>query len=386
MPRKKTIKFTLKKKSRRSLNYVIVNNRSYGSKLKGLKIYFEGRKPKQLKDDGSIKFGKHILEALKVKFKKFRWIISKTTNSIKSRHGICEIKTSTALLEKMGGEYWGRSRDIKNDIVRSFFAITFPTHFSDCDATTYIPNSLSRLLNPNIVPTLSTEDRRALIDFLPSFISSESIGSVNLLKATAEIQSLRELAINLEKAIKSEHSETWWQKYIRANILIIQQGYIMAIEKINIAIVTTKFPDFSLVTHDNYLDILEIKKPNTGLIKYDASHGNYYWDTGLSKAIIQVENYIASITAHSDPVRSYLNDNYKISLKVLRPRGIILAGDTRVFTTQKEKDDFRLLSLSLKNIMIVTYDELLTRINNYIKVLEEYGGKDNGSKKNKRGA
>src|SRR5207247_10421719 len=48
--------------------------------------------------------------------------------------------------------------------------------------------------------------------------------------------------------------------YIQARILIMQQGYIRPVEKMNVAIGNTKFPDFALVTHDNYLDILEIKK------------------------------------------------------------------------------------------------------------------------------
>ena len=41
-------------------------------------------------------------------------------------------------------------------------------------------------------------------------------------------------------------------------------------------------------------------------------------------------------------------------------------------TTQKQKDDFRLLSQSIKNIMFVTYDELLSRLSNYIGVLEKH--------------
>jgi len=64
-------------------------------------------------------------------------------------------------------------------------------------------------------------------------------------------------------------------------------------------------------------------------------------------------------------------DQYKIDLKVVRPRGIILVGDARSLTSIKERNDLRLLSQGLKSISIVTYDELLTRLRNYIKVLEE---------------
>ena len=62
-------------------------------------------------------------------------------------------------------------------------------------------------------------------------------------------------------------------------------------------------------------------------------------------------------------------------LKVVRPRGIILAGESGIFLTQKQKDDFRLLTQASKNIIFVTYDELVTRLENYIEVLEKYSVK-----------
>ncbi len=366
------------KKQRRKMGYAIVKNKGYG-KVKGTKIYFEGKKPKQLKKDGSINLGKHILETLTAKFPKFRWIISKEIDAITLERKIYRVRTSEKLLRVMGAELWERTRDIKNDIVHHLFAVTFPTHFEKADTAVYVPGSLSKILDPKIVHTLSSEDRGAILKFLPDFIASESIGSVNLLKATTEIKSLRELAEHLEKGIKDNHPESWWQNFIEKNILIIQQGYIKPIEKMNIGIGNIKFPDFSLVTHDNYLDILEIKKPNTILIKHDESRDNYFFDTELSKAVIQVENYLSNITTHRDAIRNYLKDTHKIDLQVLKPRGIILAGNTEKFTRQKEKDDFRLLSHSLKNITLVTYDELLMRLKNYMKVLEEFGAEFSGS-------
>lgn len=363
--KKKTIK-------KRKTSYVVVQNKSYGRGLIGTKIYFEGKKPKLFKKNGSIRFGKNILEILNAKFKneKFRWIITPNEDSIKLERGIYRVRTSLHLLDRMNNELYSRNRDIKNDIIRNQFSIIYAGYFNSDIAPVYVPGRLAMVLRREIVPRLSSEDRQAVLDFLPDFISSESLNSVNLLKAEAEIESLRDLAKDLERSIKDTHAESWWQKYIRKNILIIQQGYIKAVEKMNIGIGKVKFPDFSLVTHDNYLDIFEIKKPGTNLIKLDSSRGNYYWSVEMSKAITQVENYIENVSKYADSVRSYLKDDHKIDLKVLRPRGIILAGNTQKFDSQKEKDDFRLLSQGLKNIIVVTYDELLIRLQNYIKVLE----------------
>lgn len=378
MPKAKRL--SRKKKSRvrvkvapGALRFVRVTARNYGNKLKGIKIYYEGAKPSGLRPDGTINLGKNILEILTGKFgTKFRWIISEQTNSIEVRYNIARVKISRQLLQKMSSEQIDRNRDIKNDIINRTFFNVYPSYFTAPVTTVYAPGTLANTLNKDILPKLSADDRDALNEFLPDFIASQSMASVNLLKATAQIESLKELAAEMETAISAGHGESWWQTYIRSKILIIQQGYIKAIEKMNIAIGNTKFPDFSLVTHDNYLDILEIKKPTTEILKLDASRGNYFFDAEISKAVVQVENYISNVTKFGDAVRSYILESHKIDLKVVRPRGIILAGNASQFTDQKQKDDFRLLSQGLKNLTIVTYDELLTRLKNYIEVLEEF--------------
>lgn len=372
LKRKKRVEKKVKK-NKQTLKWVEISNRWYGGSLIGTKVFYEGKKPKRLKGDGSSNFGKPILELLKRKYKKFWWIITPDIDSIKMERGIARVRTSVKLLARMDNEQRSRTTDIKHDIINKMFSVAFPLEFSSPVSPLYVPGSLSGILDKKIITKLSAEDRNALNTFLPDFISSESVSSVNLLKATVEIESLRELAKDLENQILDGHTESWWQIYIKKNILLIQQGYIKAIEKMNISIGNTKFPDFSLITHDNFLDILEIKKPDTKIIKLDSSRDNYHWDIEMSKAVIQVENYIANISAYQDAVRSYIFDNYnKLNIKAVRPRGIILAGDARNFVEQKEKDDFRLLSQGLKNITILTYDELLIRLKNYIKVLEEF--------------
>ena len=370
-PSKKVRKQAPKKKE---MAYVVVSNNGYGKPLKGTKIYYEGKKPKGLNKDGSITFGKHILEALKRKFKeeKFRLILTEKGDGIKLERSIYRVRVSAATFKSMGDSLRERTRDIKNDIVAKSFSLNYPDYFTHDDRVVYVAGTLSHMLTSDILPRLSTEDRKAMNDFLPGYLSSESLNAVNLLKATTQIKTLKELAADLETALENTYAESWWQDYIKKNILIIQQGYIAAIDKMNIAVGTTKFPDFSLITHDNYLDILEIKKPNTVLLKHDSSRNNYYWDPEIAKAVIQVENYIEGVIKHADTVRTYIDDNHGLKMKAIRPRGIILAGDTRKFTTQKERDDFRLLSLSTKNVTFVTYDELLSRLQNYIKVLEDH--------------
>lgn len=354
------------------VKYVKVKNKAYGNKLKGTKIYFEGKRPSGLRNDGMISFGKHILELLSGKYDRFRWIITEETDEIKPERGIMRIRTSHHTLSRLNKRWYSIGRDMKNDIVGNAFAALFPTEFEKNDSAVYVPGVLSNILTKDVLTRLSSEDKDALRAILPEFISSESVASVNLLKAEAQIQSLKELVVDMEKVLSENKSESWWQTYIKSKILIIQQGYIKALGKLNVAVGETKYPDFSLLTPDSYLDILEIKKPSTPLLKKDDGRGNYYWDSEISKAIIQVENYIENVSKQGPQITVYLRDRHKIDIQVLRPRGIIVAGNRNTLTEQKEKDDFRLLSHSLKNITVLTYDELLTRLRNYIEVLEEF--------------
>jgi hypothetical protein len=355
-------------------DYVIVSNPSYGKALKGQRIYFEGGRPARLSDDGRITFGKNILETLGKKFgERFRWIITKETDEIVVKYSITQVRTSQGLLNRMFGENFQRSREVKNEIVQRRFFYTFPSHFTTPPPAAYVPGSIAKILSVDVLPKLSSGDKEALNQILPDFLKSEAMSSIAI--KAVEIDSLRKLASEFKSELNNQHSESWWQNYIQARILIMQQGYIRPIEKMNVAIGNTKFPDFALVTHDNYLDILEIKKPDTTILREDRSRGNYHWDTEISRAIIQVENYLEHIASQASQVRGFVKDTYGLELKVVRPRGFILAGNSVEFSSQKQRDDFRLLSHGLKNVTVITYDELLVRLENHIRVLENYCAK-----------
>lgn len=372
MPKAK--KKSAKAKNKAKKNYVVVSNSSYGKALKGLRIYFEGKRPTRLSDDGRITFGKNILETLGKKFgERFRWIITEEMDNITVKYGITYVRTSQALLNRMFGENFERSREVKNEIVQRRCFYAFPMIFTTPPPSAYVPGSIAKILSSDMLPKLSSEDKEAVNQILPEFLKAEAMSSIAI--KAVEIDSLKRLAAEFKAELNNQHPESWWQNYIQARILLMQQGYIRPVEKMNVAIGNTKYPDFALVTHDNYLDILEIKKPDTTILKEDKSRGNYHWDTEISRAIIQVENYLEHIANQAAEVRSFVKDNYALELKVVRPRGFILAGNSVEFSTQKQRDDFRLLSHGLKNVTVITYDELLVRLENHIRVLEKYSSK-----------
>jgi hypothetical protein len=193
----------------------------------------------------------------------------------------------------------------------------------------------------------------AKIDKLPTF--SQGIGTAN---SGMPDKTCMELSIQIEDALITPQPESWWQKFVQTNIAKILQGYVRCFPLVNIGIGKTKYPDFLLETHDGYLDVLEIKKPDTTLLSKDNSHDNYFIPNDMSKAISQIKHYLVDTQQHTHEIRDYFQRKYNADVRIVSPRGIILAGDTRNFS-QQEKDDFRLLTQGYTEIRFITYDELL---------------------------
>lgn len=358
-----------------------ITNNFYGRRLIGTKIYFDGFKelPKFIKDDGSFPFGKHILEALLGKYKKPKLIFTNKNITEKKTSG----KTTNFYLclsdyEKIKKLVSEKSTDIKHRAVNKIFSDVLPKEFSADDLIlVYFKGHIAEVLHKDFLPTnLSNSDIEAIENFIPKIVGlkikgSDSSKTILSAKNSFELSYLEELLKVLINKIKKDKAESSWQDFFKEKILILQDGYIKFIDKLNVDLGDNKYPDFILVTGDSYIDILEIKTPNTPLLSYDKSHSNFYWSPDLSKAIAQTEKYINIVTQNTDRLRNHIRDKYKIDLNIIRPRGLIIAGSSGQFKDAKEaENDFRLLNNSLKNITVITYDDFVTRLRNRIYVLK----------------
>ena len=119
----------------------------------------------------------------------------------------------------------------------------------------------------------------------------------------------------------------------------------------------------------NYLDIYEIKRPQTNLLKLDSSRGNYYWDGEVSKAIAQTENYIDLINKNAHAFVNEVRQKRGLDIKVVRPRGFVIVGNRDQLTKDKMRDDFRLLASASKNVDVIPFDDLLGNLKNLLKRL-----------------
>lgn len=278
------------------------------------------------------------------------------------------------------------TKRIRNDeirtAVRGFLSGQFRRQFKSFKSARpqYSPGSLNEVLKrPDMTARLNSEDREALESFIPAYLS----GIEGTLRAKSKLKVVFDSLdagkrLFLEKVIREfrrklsreVQNEAIWQDFLRGNILLLRNNYGQVIEKESISL-QGKFPDFMLIDPYSYLDVYEIKKPSTRLLKLDKSRNNYYWDVEIAKAISQVENYLHQLQRNSDTLIVDLKKGEGIDVSIVRPRGYIIAGTRRQLKGTKMIDDFRILSESLKNLDIVLYDDLLTNLEAFVKRLQE---------------
>lgn len=171
-----------------------------------------------------------------------------------------------------------------------------------------------------------------------------------------------------------------WQEQIHGLLRLLYPKYIAGAREIVIKGVDRhdKRPDFLLVDANGYIDILEIKMPSAQLLTKQSSYRNNYVPVrDLAGAIQQIEKYIYCLNAGGKDgeqnLQKQLADKIPSSVtpKVVNPQGILLLGRSRDFNHQ-QKTDFELIKRQYKHIAeIMTYDDLLQRIDNIIAALSQ---------------
>lgn len=103
--------------------------------------------------------------------------------------------------------------------------------------------------------------------------------------------------------------------------------------------------------------LVEIKSPVTKLLgsKY---RGVYRPSGELTGAIVQVRDYRAQLVAHLQT----LGEKARNEITPLDPRCVVIVGDGAQLTTPGRRRSFELFRSSLKDVEVVTYDELYRKL------------------------
>lgn len=179
----------------------------------------------------------------------------------------------------------------------------------------------------------------------------------------------------LKNMLKNEqqYNEHQWQKEIIEILLLVFPKYIRVFEKVEINDCHTnkkKELDYLLIDSQGYIDIIEIKRPyDKKIVSKNTYRQNHIPLQELSGSIMQVEKYILHLNKWGQDGENKLNKKYKdklpknFKIKITNPKAMIILGRSNNLN-EKQTEDFEIIKRKYKNIIdIITYDDLINRLN-----------------------
>jgi len=342
--------------------------------------------PSGLKRDGSglSSSGYLLLKLLSEKLGKFKLAIDVSApTTINANQVIIKHDDLRHLLRKLRTIKSERFAEISGT-VQLFLHTASSSMFKKPDKAVgaeYKPDAIADVLKKkDVLDKLSKADIEEVGAFFPVFIrkyGNKGSGKKRLFalsdtKRATEVIYVRNIVDEFKRKLTATNlTEKSWQDFLRDYILLFNSNYATVLEKENLSVLGTRFPDFLLIDAYSYLDIYEIKKPTTNLLKKDESRGNYYWDVELTKAISQVENYISHADRNGPALCAEIKREKKLEVRIIKPRGFIIAGTRSQLKDEIMEDNFRLLNNSLKNLSIILFDELLNNLTNFLTKLKK---------------
>jgi hypothetical protein len=197
-----------------------------------------------------------------------------------------------------------------------------------------------------------------------------------------------------------EDAETYpekdWQKLIVGFLLLIFPKYIAVLENLHIrdfysnpAKSKDRYIDLTLVDANGTIDIIEIKKPFTNCLLSTCKYrDNYTPRKELAGAVMQAEKYMFHLSKWGRSGEIEILEKWKhelprnFEIKITNPKAMIILGRDNAFADD-HKFDFEIIRRKYANVIdIMTYDDLLRRLDNIISMLtHNYAGFSEKSKK-----
>ena len=191
---------------------------------------------------------------------------------------------------------------------------------------------------------------------------------------------LREVEAN-PKAYKEED----WQRQIAELILLIFPKYVAVLEKVHIKDFypkghkgeTNRQIDLMLVDANGTVDIIEIKRPESHQLisRKPKTRGNYTPSSDLSEAVMQVEKYLFHMSkwgraGEVDILKRRKNElPPDFEIRITSPKAMLILGRDKEFSGD-QKFDFEIIKRKYANIIdIMTYDDLLRRLESIISMI-----------------
>lgn len=223
------------------------------------------------------------------------------------------------------------------------------------DLTSFGPEAL-------ISAVSSLVSRRDLVEF---FADNEvSAELVRALRTAVRVKELRTAMAELRNYLDSgEEREQIYQQWCERHSWAFGHAYLNrdAVRKISPGDNTDLLVP-SVMT--GFRDIIELKRPDMEVLRYDDSHRNYYFSNEASKAIGQCHRYLDVL--HEEADRG-LRDHREVV--AYHPSATIVIGRSYGWDEEKIKA-LHGLNRRLHGITVITYDHLLAQGERLLEILD----------------
>lgn len=205
-------------------------------------------------------------------------------------------------------------------------------------------------------------------------ILMEDFKEVDLYKYKSILHKLQGMLEN-----ENSYNEKQWQNEILDIILLLYPKYIFVFKEAPVRDTYKKKDrqiDFLLVDANGSVDIIEIKRPaNNRIVTEGVYRDNHIPLRELSGTVMQIEKYIFHLNKCGKAGEDKLTKKYKtdipkdFKIKIINPSAMIIMGRDKLLS-KAQKDDFEIVKRKYKNVIdIITYDDLLRRLETVIKVI-----------------
>lgn len=258
--------------------------------------------------------------------------------------------------------------DIFISIIDSFPTKTELTHYSNARITNILSEYLEWVTDSQSKYEQYLERRKKLkvdtttIDWIERYELEKYI----FIRTTLE-----EMLQKYEK-----YSEKQWENKILEIILILFPKYIRVYHSMPVMDYYTdptkpkkRQIDIALLDASFHLDIIEIKKPSyhdTVSEKPFSTRDNHIPMKNLSSAVMQIEKYIFHLNKWGTVWEKELSKKYGHEIQIVNPQWILITWRCNKFT-KRQRFDFEIIKRQYSSIVdIITYDDLIRRLDNII--------------------
>jgi hypothetical protein len=223
-------------------------------------------------------------------------------------------------------------------------------------------------LDRSIIEHLSQDDVKEFMAFFEAFLAGKYKSQarkhelLSVAKLGVDDIATKDIVTAFEKMLTQDPPESKWRDFLKKNLFLLDSKYIDVLPELSVVLATARKADFGLVDSQGYLDVFEIKRPGTPLLAKSLDRGNYYWSSDAVKAIMQAEKYLVNAESKAAVLAKDIWRERDVSVKVIRPRAVVVMGESSQLDNNAKHEDFRVLRMSLKNVEVLLYDELLARL------------------------